>query len=430
MGELVAAASALEAQAGELRLRLVAEAHGRGVAGREAACSTQSWLRARTRVSPAVAKGQVVLAAGLASGELEPTREALSAGRISVAHAQVIARVIAELPGTDLPGGGVPGGAAGAEMSGAGVAGRVRGLAQARLVEWAEQFDPVQLARLGRRIEERVAPEIADGREADRLAELEKRAWRRRELRFTPDGHGTVQVRGRLDTESAAVVQRALDPLAKPRPTDPDSADMRSPGARTADALVEVCRRALASGGLPVQRGQLPQLVITVTADRLPAAAHGLPAPAGAAGVGVGVGRLDNGERVSPGVVRRIGCDAAATPAVVDRGGVPLALGRTQRLFSPAQRRALILRDGGCAFPGCDRPPQWTEAHHVVHWVDGGATDIDNGVLLCGYHHRVIHKGAWRVRMAGDKRPEFVPPEYIDPTRRPIRNHFRIPQRE
>ncbi|MGH3713982.1 MAG: DUF222 domain-containing protein, partial [Micromonosporaceae bacterium] len=346
-------------------------------------------------------------------------------------HAQVIARVLSELPDGELPDGDVSdgevadGASPGGEVSGGEVAaiggaeadaGELRELAQAQLLEWAELFDPVELTKLGRRIEAHVAPGLAEGREAARLAELEKRAWRRRELRFTPDGHGTVHVRGRLDTESAAIVQRALDPLAKPRPTDADSPDIRSAGARNADALVELSRRALASGELPVQRGELPQLVITVNADRLTAA-------------GAGVGQLDNGERLSPRAVRRIGCDATLVRAVLDPGGMPLALGRAERLFTAGQRRALILRDGGCAFPGCDRPPQWTEAHHIVHWVDGGATDVDNGVLLCGYHHRVIHKGHWIVRMAGDNLPEFVPPEYVDPARKAIRNHHRYPLR-
>ncbi|MGH3714642.1 MAG: DUF222 domain-containing protein, partial [Micromonosporaceae bacterium] len=230
VGELVDAAAALEAQAAQLKLALVAEAHGRDVAGRVAACSTQTWLRARTRVTPAAAKGQVVLAAALTSGGLEPTREALAAGRINVGHAQVIARVLSELPDGELPDGDVSdgevsdGASPGGEVSGGEVAavggaeadaGAVRELAQAQLLAWAELFDPVELTKLGRRIEAHVAPGLAEGREGQRLAELEKRAWRRRELRFTPDGHGTVHVRGRLDVESAAVVQRALDPLAK-----------------------------------------------------------------------------------------------------------------------------------------------------------------------------------------------------------------------
>ncbi len=72
-----------------------------------------------------------------------------------------------------------------------------------------------------------------------------------------------------------------------------------------------------------------------------------------------------------------------------------MALGRSQRLFSSHQRRLLALRDGGCRFPGCSRPPAHTDAHHVVPWSAGGATDIANAVLLCRFHHRLVHEGGW-----------------------------------
>ena len=75
-----------------------------------------------------------------------------------------------------------------------------------------------------------------------------------------------------------------------------------------------------------------------------------------------------------------------------------MALGRTQRLFSSHQRRLLALRDGGCRFPGCSRPPAHTDAHHVHPWSAGGATDVGNAILLCRFHHRLVHEGGWRVR--------------------------------
>ncbi|MGH3728619.1 MAG: HNH endonuclease signature motif containing protein [Micromonosporaceae bacterium] len=108
---------------------------------------------------------------------------------------------------------------------------------------------------------------------------------------------------------------------------------------------------------------------------------------------------------------------------------IPLDVGRTIRLFTRAQRRALILRDRGCAFPGCDRPAHWCEAHHIRHWVDGGATDLHNGVLLCGYHHRVIHKGKWRVRIRHGV-PEFLSPHATGPLQKPMHHHSRHRKRE
>ena len=99
--------------------------------------------------------------------------------------------------------------------------------------------------------------------------------------------------------------------------------------------------------------------------------------------------------------------------------GEPLDVGRAAATATAAIRRALEVRDRGCAFPGCDRPPGWADAHHIVHWADGGQTSIDNLVLLCGAHHRVIHHDDWTVRIAANGLPEFLPPRWIDPTQTP-----------
>ena len=397
--DLVVLAARARTQIEAIELRLVADVAGRGAAARDGAPSTQAWLRGRLRLTPAAAAGRVRLAAALE--RLPLTRDALTDGRISPAHAGVIAEAMAELPSDASL---IPG-PAGEDVDDQG---SLRQRAEAHLVECATRFDPRQLRRLGHRIVEVVDPDAADAREAQKVADLEKRAYRRRELRFSDDGRGTVFLSGRLDVESAAVVRRALDPLAKPRPSADGLPDLRTAGCRLADALIEVSRRGLVSGGLPVQRGERPQIVVTVDYAKLRDQ--------------VGVGFLDTGEALSPATVRRLACDAGIVPAVLGGDSVPLDLGRTERLCSPAQRRALIVRDKGCAFPGCDRPPAWCDAHHVVHWVNGGLTDLNNCVLLCGFHHRVIHKGHWRVRVSDDGCPEFTPPRYIDIDQRPMRN--------
>jgi hypothetical protein len=138
----------------------------------------------------------------------------------------------------------------------------------------------------------------------------------------------------------------------------------------------------------------------------------------------LGAGTLDTGERVSPAVVRRLCCDASLLPVVLDGAGQPLDLGRERRLITGALRRALALRDKGCAFPGCDRPPRWCDGHHVVHWQDGGPTTLANAVLLCGHHHRLVHQQDWGVHIAADGLPSFTPPAWIDPDRKPRRNRF------
>ncbi|MFD0820970.1 HNH endonuclease signature motif containing protein, partial [Micromonospora zhanjiangensis] len=133
---------------------------------------------------------------------------------------------------------------------------------------------------------------------------------------------------------------------------------------------------------------------------------------------------LDTGEAITAAAARRLACDAGIVPAVLAGAGQVLDLGRQRRLFSGPLRRALVLRDGGCAFPGCDRPPRWTDGHHIVHWADGGETSLANAVLLCRYHHRVVHRGEWQVRLGADGLPEFLPPAWLDQTRRPRRNRY------
>jgi hypothetical protein len=176
--------------------------------------------------------------------------------------------------------------------------------------------------------------------------------------------------------------------------------------------LVEVCRLALTTGDLPDNGGDRPQVVVTVPFDPL---RHAL-----------GVGAFDNGDRITAATARRLSCDARILPAVLDGNGLPLDLGRERRLITGALRRALVLRDGGCAFPDCDRPPRWCDGHHVRHWADGGDTSLANAVLLCGYHHRLVHDAAagWTVHIAPDGRPIFRPPVWVDPDRVPRRNLF------
>jgi hypothetical protein len=123
-----------------------------------------------------------------------------------------------------------------------------------------------------------------------------------------------------------------------------------------------------------------------------------------------------------------LACDAAIIPQVLSGDGVVLDQGRAARFFTPEQRRGLTTRDRGCTWPGCDIPPAWCDAHHVIWWQNGGPTDLSNGTLLCRRHHTEIHRGHWTIRIADDGRPEYLPPPHIDPHRRPRRNnHFHLP---
>jgi hypothetical protein len=264
-----------------------------------------------------------------------------------------------------------------------------------------------------RRILDVVAPQIADEADRKALQREEARAFRDRFFTVSDVGDGAVRLSGRLDADGAATLRAALDPLAAPGRLSgiaTAAGDDRTAGQRRADALVEICRLALASQQLPEHGGDRPQVVLTVGLDPLTRA--------------VGAGVLDTGDRLTPETVRRLACDAQVLPAILDGAGQPLDLGRQRRLVGGALRRALVLRDRGCTFPGCDKPPRWTSAHHVIHWVDGGVTNLANTVLFCGHHHRHIHHSDWTVHIGADGRPAFVPPAWIDPQQQPRRNPY------
>lgn len=182
-----------------------------------------------------------------------------------------------------------------------------------------------------------------------------------------------------LDAEGKAVLEAALGPLAAPRPAD-GVADLRGSDARRADALIDLVRRAVTAGqSVPV--AAKAQLFLTMTladlVDRV--------------GAGTTVGGLGPGTLLAPDTVRRIACDAGIIPVLLGTAGQILDLGRTARWFTPAQAKALWLRDGGCTFPSCTAPAHWADAHHLWHWADGGPTDLANAALLCGFHHTHVH---------------------------------------
>jgi hypothetical protein len=135
------------------------------------------------------------------------------------------------------------------------------------------------------------------------------------------------------------------------------------------------------------------------------------------------------GQVLTPTQVARIACDADVTPIILNGKGVPLFLGRKYRTVTPAQWAALVVRDGGCVFPQCDRPPDLCEAHHLVFWENGGPTDLANLALACFNHHDFAHQG-WQIRMAPDGLPEIIPPVWNDPQQRPRRNEYWRLQRQ
>lgn len=362
---------------------------------------TGAWLRSECRLSPAAARTQVALARRLADRPAVAT--ALTAGDISVEHARVVTTALAELADAD-------------ERSAA--------AAEAPFLTVAGRLDPTRLRREIAHARHALLPEVA--------AAADEAVHARRHLDVARTFDGAVAVSGVLDPEGGETLLSALAALSDP--AEPD--DPRTPGQRRADALVQLCRQRLDSGQLPTTAGARPHLTVIVplNALTLPAATRPprpLGAPeASAGGVPTGAGQLSasaagnpaNAEHsgafaggdptslrrlsgglvggetswgavLGPEAVRRLACDASVSRVIVDPAGEPLDVGRRTRTIPAAIRTALVVRDRGCVFPGCDRPPPWTDAHHVRHWADGGATSLDNLVLLCRRHHRTVHEG-------------------------------------
>lgn len=130
---------------------------------------------------------------------------------------------------------------------------------------------------------------------------------------------------------------------------------------------------------------------------------------------------LDDGTAMAASTLRRMLCDAKVYPAVLGGAGQVLDLGRSARTAPPALRRALVLRDKGCTYPGCALGPKWTEPHHVVPWADGGATDSSTMALVCTRHHRLVHHSGWDITIL-DGAVRWIPPAILDPERKPLRN--------
>jgi hypothetical protein len=227
---------------------------------------------------------------------------------------------------------------------------------------------------------------LADAAGAEERARRQHEA---RRLHVSPTLGGTVRIDGDLDAESGQTLITALRCVqdAWTRDGEPDG---RTPPQRRADALVEVCRSWLDRSDRPEVAGERPHIVVTVDLETLEGSAGRRS-------------QLEDTGPITPGMVRRLACDAGVSRIITAGRSEPLDVGRRTPVVPAAIRRALVLRDGGCAFPGCGRPQAWCDAHHVVHWADGGETRLANLILLCRPHHRAVHEG-FRVAVEGGRR--------------------------
>jgi Domain of unknown function (DUF222)/HNH endonuclease len=206
---------------------------------------------------------------------------------------------------------------------------------------------------------------------------------------------GVFVLRGELDAEGGVLVKTAIDALSHGM----SRGETRTGSQRRADALVDLAATQLRCGDHRDVHGQRPHLMVTVSAETLRSGANAQPAEL--SGVGP----------IHPETARRIACDAVRTVVTVappadgatltagSTSLTPLSVGRATRTIPAHIRTALNLRDQGCRFPGCDRPPAWTDGHHIIHWPDG-PTELDNLVSLCRPHHRAVHEQGWRIHIA------------------------------
>lgn len=246
-----------------------------------------------------------------------------------------------------------------------------------------------------------LARERRDDLDATGVALREQELREKRFARVTRLVDGTTRLVAVLDPESAAIVVPALDAATSPRRggprfVDPAEivraealiADERTTEQIAVDALVELIDVAVRGESSHVLGARRPTMRVLVTQRDLEC--------------GEGAGELEGqSAAISIATVERLACEGGIIPIQFDSRGRALNLGRAKRRHNARQRTVIAARDGGCVVPGCDRPPSWTEVHHIVPWSEGGETSVDDGVLLCRHHHLLMHNNGWRIRRSG-----------------------------
>jgi hypothetical protein len=331
-----------------------------------AAATTQSWLRGALGLAAGEASERVriartagdLLAAPVAALVAEPSATGSSEGtaesssHLSYEHLRTIHSTVRALPPS------------------------VREDAVDVLAKLGARLPVDDLRAAGRHLRHVVDP--------DGSARHAEEDYGRRWLSLAPLLDGMASIDGVLDAETAASLTTALAPFLVPAGPD----DTRTTDQRRADGLAEIVTTAVRSGQLPTLSGSTAALQVevdfaTLTGERT--------APAKISGAS------NTPVWLTPTSTSRLACDATVHRLLLDPAGIPLDLGRTVRVFTRAQRRALAARDTGCRFPSCGRPSVHTDAHHLIPWAHGGQSDLVNGLLLCRHHHRQVHEGGWTI---------------------------------
>ena len=223
---------------------------------------------------------------------------------------------------------------------------------------------------------------------------------------------GRRELTGSFDPEGGAVIATALRLAQTP---DAIGEPARSPAQRRADALVDVCRRFLDHQHGRRGGRHRPHLNVITTLDDLERR---------------GGGRLVDGTPLDAATLSRLACDTGVHRVVTDGRSAILDYGTTTRTVPAPLFNALVIRDGHCRFAGCDRPPDWTEAHHVRRIARGGATALDNLVLVCSRHHHLLHSPGWDAKLLPDNTLQVTDPTGAVHTSHPPDHRLRLPLRE
>lgn len=239
--------------------------------------------------------------------------------------------------------------------------------------------------------------------------------------------HQRTYLSADLDKQTGAMLRAALDPLEAPRLEPDGTKDKRPLSKRRADAFSEMLRRYLAWVDADRPEGRAR----TSLSVHIPVGSLFRPQSDKARKLQlIAAGRYDElfdessstwsiwAGSMGLDAARRLACDCELFTIGLDPNGAPLSVNSHTRFATASHRHALIARDKGCAFPHCNRPVSWTEAHHIKHWIDKGPTEIDNLVLLCTEHHQSVHHDGWEVLIGPERLPVFRPPSYFDPLRR------------
>lgn len=284
-------------------------------------------------------------------------------------------------------------------------------MAAEQLCDEAAALDADRLFRRARELRDLLDESGIADRERERRARRGVKFWRR------PDGMGRLT--WELDPESCSVVGEIFDRVTSPKrggprfvdeqkqaEADAVRADDRTPEQYASDAFLQLLRQGVNANSSRLLGGAPPGVRVLITADAL--------------NTRHGHGHLEGeADPVGISTVQRIVCGAGIVPVAFDDHGEGMNVGREQRLFTRRHRTGMAARDGGCMWIDCDRPPSWTEAHHINFWArDHGETDAERGILLCKHHHLLAHDHGWEIRR---EHGTFwlIPPREVDPAQQP-----------